>query len=105
VTVGIDELSELARVGFANTPTTGDVRTLELARRPDTIAMFEQLAVHANRPTRLYAYWALRTLAPVRAARFELALRNDDTFGGCNIHPIETGKLLAEIERHPMPTP
>ena len=46
-----------------------------------------RLADHGSPVARLYAYWALRTLAPSRAATYAAALANDtevvETASGC----------------------
>ena len=97
----------LGGVGVAGTTSEGEVLARKLAKEPDAIAQFTVLAQHDNRVARLYAYWALRTLDPARAASQAPTLLSDPTkveaMGGCMMFEDETKQLAAQIEKHPRP--
>jgi hypothetical protein len=77
----------LGGVGVAGAMSEGEELTRMLAEQPDAVAAFSWLAAHGHPVARLYAYWALRTLAPDRAGAFAAALEADrsvvDTAYGC----------------------
>lgn len=104
-----DELFAIGGVGFAGETSPGEARTLEQAKRPDAIAVFEAELASPDRARRLYAYWALRTLDPERAAAHREALASDQTvvhaMSGCIGFDETTAKLVATAESQPMPKP
>jgi hypothetical protein len=71
------EMFALGGVGFTGEKSEGEKLTIALSHEPDALVMFERLAVDPNRASRLYAYWALRTLDPVGAQRHRAALAHD----------------------------
>jgi hypothetical protein len=106
------DMFAIGGVGFAGAESNGKRLTLELAREPNAIEMFEKLAAHPNRVARLYAYWALKTLDASRAATFQQALLKDTTqvqaAHGCMIDEQPAHELASEIDRWPqtaMPRP
>ena len=77
------EVFALGPVGPAAVPNLGEALTRALARQTDAVEAFTMLSDHRNPATRLYAYWALRTLAPDRARHYAAAIEGDRT-------PIDT---------------
>ena len=88
-------------VGIAGTTSGGETLTLEIAKQPDAIATFEELLSHPNRVARLYAYWALRTLDPPRAATHANIFANDTTMvqtgAGCLIFHERTNEVASQM--------
>jgi hypothetical protein len=64
-------------VGIAGTTSEGETWTVQLSRRPDAIAAFTWIAINGDPAGQLYAYWALRTLAPEVARRVAILLERD----------------------------
>ena len=103
----------LGAVGYEGVTSTGETLTLELAQRPDALEAFSWLVSQGTPIARLYAYWALRTLAPDRAATHTAALEADPTvvktLHGC----IGTNRKVRSIalrmkqpnDLRPMPQP
>ena len=95
----------LGGVGYAGAPNEGEQLAREIAKHPDAVATFDKLAVHGNRVARLYAYWALRTLDPPRAAAHAPLLLADPTtvesMAGCSMFQAETKQLAAQLQTHP----
>jgi hypothetical protein len=93
----------LGGVGYAGAPNSGETLTREIAAEPDAIAVFTELATHPNRVTRLYAYWALRTLEPQRAETVKAVLAADRTMvqlmSGCVGYEERTQDALSYIEQ------
>jgi hypothetical protein len=73
------EVWALGGVGVTGDHSPGENMTRMLAEEPDAVEAFAWLAGHGHPISRLYAYWALRTLAPDRAQRFAAALEADRT--------------------------
>lgn len=73
------ETFALGPVGPAALPSTGETLTRELARRADAVDAFTSLVGRGNPVARLYAYWALRTLAPERARAYAASIEADPT--------------------------
>ncbi|HEU4727494.1 MAG TPA: hypothetical protein VFT22_06390 [Kofleriaceae bacterium] len=96
------ETFAIGRVGFAATPNQGETLTLELASRPDAVEAFAWLAEHGSPVARLYAYWALRTLAPGRAAAYDAALSGDptlvETASGCILSRSSVGEISERMQ-------
>ena len=99
----------LGGVGYGGQMSTGEKLTRQLSRQADAIAAFGWLVNQSTLVAKLYAYWALRTLAPEHAKAHETELRNDHrrvmTFQGCMGARFHTRYLLREMERRPMPAP
>jgi len=93
----------LGGIGIAGSPNTGETITTDLARRPDAVEAFSWLARHGQPVARLYAYWALRTLAPERALAIAPALEADateiETMAGCIIYHQRVGQIAANLKR------
>jgi hypothetical protein len=92
----------IGRVGFAGTPNQGETLTLELAQRPDAVEAFAWMAERGSPVARLYAYWALRTLAPSRAAIYAAALAKDtdpvEIASGCILSTSTVGVLADRMQ-------
>jgi hypothetical protein len=90
-------------VGYAGVTSRGETLTRELAKEPDAIAVFTQLATHPNRVARLYAYWALRSLDPARAQKLKTVLEADRTpvtlMSGCVGFEERTQQAVAFIDQ------
>jgi hypothetical protein len=88
-------------VGIAGTTSRGEALTLQLSQRPDAEAAFAWLAGSGEPAARLYAYWALLTLAPEVAGRIGALLEQDHaqvTFGaGCIMSHRRVDELVARI--------
>jgi hypothetical protein len=93
----------LGGVGFSGSPNPGETITLDIARRPDAVEAFTWLAHHGHPIARLYAYWALRTLAPERALAIAPALEADTTeihlMSGCMGYREPVGQIAANLKR------
>lgn len=89
-------------VGIRGSTSLGETITRELAQRADAIDAFTALADHHNPVTRLYAFWALRALAPDRAAAYNRAIMFDDTkvktLHGCIVSHPSVGWVAQHIE-------
>ena len=94
---------------YGGETSEGERLTRRLSHQADAIAAFDWLANQSTLVAKLYAYWALRTLAPEHAQAHETELRNDHrrvmTFQGCIGARYHTRYLLREVERRPMPAP
>jgi len=94
--------------GIVNTISFGEKWTRQLARQPDAIAAFEWLANQYLPVPRLYAYWALRGLAPERAqAHFEALMRDRrhvETMAGCLVFNKLARDLAIEVQQEPAPS-
>ena len=108
VTPSAQRLAEVERfalggVGYGGEPNIGETLTRTIASEPDAIAVFSRLAAHPNPVTRLYAYWALRTLDPARAQQVEKTIAADPTeisfMSGCLGYTEPASKALAYIEQ------
>jgi hypothetical protein len=102
----MDRLRDVAQfaiggVGFTGAPNRGETFTRELAQRRDAIEAFAWLAEHGEPVARLYAYWALRTLAPPRAATYAAVLAKVstvvETMSGCLGSAERVSSLAARI--------
>lgn len=87
----------------------GEQLTRLLAHRADAIAAFDWLANQSMPVPRIYAYWALRTLAPDHAQKHAAELRRDRrqvmAFHGCIGSQDSVGELAREVEHRAMPAP
>lgn len=96
-------------VGAAARTSEGELRTLAIARRDDAIATFTREIAGDDRVRQLYAYWALRTLAPSIAAKHRWTLAADPTeidfSAGCLTQTTTMGWVVSTIESDPMPKP
>lgn len=94
--------------GWVNQISFGENRTRELARQPDAIAAFEWLANQYRPVPRLYAYWALRALAPERAQAHLEALMHDrrhvEAMAGCLVFNKLARDLAIEVQQAPAPS-
>lgn len=92
----------LGGVGFAGTMSAGEELTRYLAHRPDAIAAFDWLANQHRPAAQLYAYWALRTLAPDHARAHATELHHDRrrvmAFHGCIGSEDPVSDLVREVE-------
>jgi hypothetical protein len=92
-------------VGYAGATSRGERLTRELARRADAIKAFDWLANQHRPVAQLYAYWALRTLAPAHArahaAELHLDRRQVYAFHGCVGEKERVSDLAREVEAHP----
>jgi len=97
----------LGGVGIVGQTSKGKRLTLRLAHQPDAVAAFDWLANQSMPVPQLYAYWALRTLAPehARAHVTELShdLRRVVTTYGCTSVWSNVGSLVSDVENRPMP--
>ncbi|HMG20238.1 MAG TPA: hypothetical protein VK607_02935 [Kofleriaceae bacterium] len=93
----------LGGVGIVGQTSAGEQLTLELSRRPDAAEAFDWLADNAGPVARLYAHWALRTLAPDRAEALAVVLRADtseiETMSGCILLRDRVGSIVERIGR------
>jgi hypothetical protein len=99
----------LVGVGIVGSTSPGKQLSLQLSHQPDAIAAFDWLANQFKPVPRLYAYWALRTLAPDHA-RAHLEVLNHDrrrvwSAHGCHLGPQRVRDLVGEIEYLAMPAP
>jgi len=102
-------------VGITGSPNRGETITRELAHRRDAIEAFSWLAEHGEPAAQLYAYWALRTLAPARAATYAPVLAKVstvvETMTGCLAWAERVSSLAArmanpdDVVGQPMPAP
>lgn len=102
-------------VGITGSPNRGETITRELAHRRDAIEAFAWLAEHGEPAAQLYAYWALRTLAPARAATYAPVLAKVstvvETMTGCLAWAERVSSLAArmanpdDVVGQPMPAP
>lgn len=100
----------LGGIGFAGVTSRGEWLTLQLAQRADAIRAFDWLANQHRPVAQLYAYWALRTLAPAHARAHAAELRLDRrqviAFHGCTGAKEIVSDLALEVERRAaMPAP
>lgn len=105
----------LGVVGYRAVPSTGETLTLELSRRPDAVEAFTWLVRQGTPVARLYAYWALRTLAPDRAGMYAASLEADSTMiktmSGCIVSSRKVGSIAIRLKKPddvlglPMPRP
>jgi len=109
------EVFALGPVGPGASPNLGESLTRALSQQSDAVEAFVMLSDHRNPVTRLYAYWALRTLAPDRARSYAAAIEADrspiDTVSGCVGSCERVGALARRMEDpgdllgRAMPTP
>ncbi len=99
----------LGGVGYAGQMSDGEKLTRQLSHQADAIAAFDWLVNQSTLVARLYAYWALRTLAPEHAQAHLGELLRDHrrvlAFHGCLGARYHVRYLLREVERRPMPRP
>lgn len=93
----------LGGVGFAGSTSDGERLTRAIATQPDAIPALESLA-HRDAPVaQLYAYWALRTLAPDRAIALAQHLANDTRavriMSGCTIREAPISAALTHADQ------
>lgn len=81
----------------------GEELTLALAREPDAIEAFTWIGEQSAPVPRLYAYWALRTLAPDRATALATRLRLDhsriERASWCIVSRSTVAHTLGYLER------
>lgn len=96
-------------VGFTGAMSEGEEATRRLAREPDAVTWFDGIAANGGPAPTLYAYWALRTLAPARAAAHDQALRDDHRevtiLVGCTGSASTVSDIYARGFARPMPAP
>lgn len=95
----------LGGVGFAGTTSDGERLTRGIAASPDASRAFDWLA-HQDAPVaQLYAYWALRALAPDRAATAAQHLAKDARpvriMSGCVLREVTVAEALAHATQRP----
>jgi hypothetical protein len=103
----------LGPAGPTGVTSSGEKVALLLSREPDAIEAFTWLGQRIMPAPRLYAYWALRTLAPDRAAALAEQLRRAggpvERISGCFRYTDAVTEVLAEIAgydaRRAMPRP
>lgn len=99
------EFFAIGLVGYGGETSHGEQLARDLAREPDAIATFEWLAVHPNRAARLYAYWALKTLAPDLAIHYGRTLHLDATEigvqSGCVVRERPVREIAAFVDQRP----
>lgn len=99
----------LGGVGYGGAMSTGEKLTRQLSHRADAIAAFDWLANQRRPVSQLYAYWALRTLAPGHAQAHAAELRRDRrrvlVFYGCMGSRHRISDLMREVEQRAMPAP
>lgn len=80
----------------------GEELTLALAHELDAIEAFSWLGGQLAPVPRLYAYWALRTLAPDRAAALAPRLRQErrriEWQRGCIVSPAKVARIIDYLE-------
>ncbi len=98
-----ERLFALGGIGVAGSTSPGEQVTRALAERPDAVNAFIWLARHGMPVARLYAYWALRTLAPGRARQFAAALEADPTsivtISGCIFGTSSVDRIARYVAR------
>lgn len=105
------KVSEFALGGvcYAGQTSEGERLTLKLSHQSDAIAAFDWLANQSTPVAQLYAYWALRTLAPDHAQAHATELSHDRrkvmASHGCMGARYHVRYLAREVERRPMPAP
>lgn len=75
-----------------------------LATEPEAVDAFAWLAEHGSAAGQLYAYWALRTVAPDRAAALRPRLLADrrkvTSLEGCVVFDRAIADVVAELDVH-----
>lgn len=102
---GLAEVNRFA-LGLVRTESgksRGEELTLALSREPDAVEAFTWVGERSAPVPRLYAYWALRTLAPDRAAALARRLRQDRSgikrVSGCKVSRWTVAGTIGYLER------